>query len=135
MIVIPAHCRRRDVHPLGYLADGQPVDAPACRLDLRPDPACALDFNSTLYGSADGSLEDSGEDKAARLRVGIIAGSTCPGRQSRTCSVGTGADPIPSLDLRLIDLADSGLPLLSEPAPAAFANSTPAACHAYRGRS
>jgi NAD(P)H-dependent FMN reductase len=62
----------------------------------------------------------SGEDKTARLRVGIIAGSTRPGRQSRTVAEWVCADPIPSLDLRLIDLADAGLPLLSEPAPAAF---------------
>lgn len=66
------------------------------------------------------ATEQSGEDKAARLRVGIIAGSTRPGRQSRTVAEWVCADPIPSLDLRLIDLADSGLPLLSEPAPAAF---------------
>ena len=66
------------------------------------------------------ATEQSGEDKAARLRVGVIAGSTRPGRQSRTVAEWVCADPIPSLDLRLIDLADSGLPLLSEPAPAAF---------------
>src|ERR1035437_7821540 len=75
------------------------------------------------------ATEQSGEDKAARLRVGIIAGSTRPGRQSRTVAEWVCADPIPSLDLRLIDLADSGLPLLSEPAPAAFGQ-YPAAFHA-----
>jgi hypothetical protein len=66
------------------------------------------------------ATEQSGEDKAARLRVGIIAGSTRPGRQSRTVAKWVCADPIPSLDLRLIDLADSGLPLLSEPAQMAM---------------
>lgn len=66
------------------------------------------------------TTEHSGEDKAARLRVGVIAGSTRPGRQSRTVAEWVCADPIPSLDLRLIDLADSALPLLCEPAPAAF---------------
>ena len=62
------------------------------------------------------ATEHSGEEKAARLRVGVIAGSTRPGRQSRTVAEWACADPIPSLDLRLIDLADSGLSLLSEPA-------------------
>ena len=66
------------------------------------------------------TTEHSSEEKAARLRVGVIAGSTRPGRQSRTIADWVCADPIPSLDLRLIDLADSGLPLLSEPTPAAF---------------
>ncbi len=66
------------------------------------------------------ATEQSGEDKAARLRVGVIAGSTRPGRQSRTVGEWVCADPISSLDLRLIDLADSGLPLLCEPVPAAF---------------
>jgi NTE family protein len=59
------------------------------------------------------TTEHSGEEKAARLRVGVIAGSTRPGRQSRTVAEWVCADPIPSLDLRLIDLADSGLPLLA----------------------
>ena len=66
------------------------------------------------------ATEHSDEDRTARLRVGVIAGSTRPGRQSRTVAEWACADPIPSLDLRLIDLADSGLLLLSEPAPAAF---------------
>ena len=66
------------------------------------------------------ATEHSGEDKTARLRVGVIAGSARPGRQSRTVAEWACADPVPSLDLRLIDLADSGLLLLSEPAPAAF---------------
>src|ERR1022692_2378773 len=55
------------------------------------------------------ATEQSGEDKAARLRVGVIAGSTRPGRQSKTVAEWVCADPIPSLDLRLIDLADIGL--------------------------
>ena len=66
------------------------------------------------------TTEHSGEEKAARLRVGVIAGSTRPGRQSGSVAEWVCADPIPSLDLRLIDLADAGLPLLSEPMPAAF---------------
>jgi hypothetical protein len=48
------------------------------------------------------ATEQSGEDKAARLRVGIIAGSTRPGRKSRTVAEWVCADPIPSLDLRLM---------------------------------
>ena len=74
------------------------------------------------------ATEQSGEDKAARLRVGIIAGSTRPGRQSRTVAEWVCADPIPSLDLRLIDLADSGLPLLS--GRHRRVRPVPAACHA-----
>jgi len=65
------------------------------------------------------ATKQSGEDDSARLRVGIIAGSTRPGRQSKTVAEWVCADPIPSLDLRLIDLPDSGLPLLCEPSPAA----------------
>ena len=53
------------------------------------------------------------------LRVGVIAGSTRPVRQARAVAEWVCADPIPSLDLVLIDLADVGLPLLCEPAPAA----------------
>ncbi len=66
------------------------------------------------------TTEHGGEEKAARLRVGVIAGSTRPGRQSRTVAEWVCADPVPSLDLRLVDLADCGLPLLCEPTPAAF---------------
>jgi len=66
------------------------------------------------------ATEQSGMDNPARLRVGVIAGSTRPGRQSGTVAEWVCADPIASLDLRLIDLAGIGLPLLSEPAPAAF---------------
>ena len=75
------------------------------------------------------ATEHSGEDKAARLRVGVIAGSTRPGRQSRTVAGWVCADPIPSLDLRLVDLADSGLPLLSQPDQPRN-RPVPAACHA-----
>jgi len=53
------------------------------------------------------------------LRVGVIAGSTRPVRQARAVAEWVCADPIPSLDLVLIHLADVGLPLLCEPAPAA----------------
>ena len=60
-----------------------------------------------------------GNGKAARLRVGVIAGSIRPGRQSKTVAEWVCADPIPFLDLHLIDLAEVGLPLLCEPAPAA----------------
>jgi hypothetical protein len=35
------------------------------------------------------ATEQSGEGKVARLRVGIIAGSTRPGRQSRTGRLAT----------------------------------------------
>jgi len=56
------------------------------------------------------ATEQGGEDKVARLRVGIIASSARPGRQSKTVAEWVCAHPIPSLDLRLIDLADSGLP-------------------------
>src|SRR6266568_113555 len=66
------------------------------------------------------ATEQSGMDNPARLRVGVIAGSTRPGRQSGTVAEWVCADPLASLDLRLIDLAGIGLPLLSEPAPAAF---------------
>lgn len=66
------------------------------------------------------NTEQSGKETAPRLRVGVIAGSTRPGRQSRTVAEWVCADPIPSLDLNLIDLADVGLPLLCEPTPAAF---------------
>ena len=55
----------------------------------------------------------------ASLRVGVIAGSTRPVRQATTIAQWVCADPIPSLDLVLIDLADAGLPLLCERAPAA----------------
>lgn len=53
------------------------------------------------------------------LRVGVIAGSTRPVRQARAVAEWVCADPVPSLDLVLVDLADVGLPLLCEPAPAA----------------
>ena len=53
------------------------------------------------------------------LRVGVIAGSTRPVRQAKVVAEWVCADPIPSLDLVLIDLADVGLPLLREPTPAA----------------
>jgi uncharacterized protein (TIGR02246 family) len=61
----------------------------------------------------------TGSVTAARLRVGVIAGSTRPGGRSKTIAEWVCEDPIPSLDLHLIDLTDVGLPLLSEPAPAA----------------
>jgi hypothetical protein len=41
------------------------------------------------------TTERSGEEKAARLRVGVIAGSTRPGRQSRTVAEWVCADPDP----------------------------------------
>jgi NAD(P)H-dependent FMN reductase len=64
--------------------------------------------------------ERSGKNTTARLRVGVIAGSTRPGRQSTAVAEWVCADLIPTLGLQLIDLADLGLPMLSEPAPAAF---------------
>lgn len=66
------------------------------------------------------TTERGGKDATARLRVGVIAGSTRPGRQSKTVAEWVCADPISLLDLYPIDLADAGLPLLSEPTPAAF---------------
>src|SRR6266704_1550060 len=60
------------------------------------------------------AIEQSGMDNPARLRVGVIAGSTRPGRQSGTVAEWVCADPIASLDLRLIDLAGIGLPRLAE---------------------
>jgi len=65
------------------------------------------------------ATEHDSEDTPARLRVGVIAGSTRPGRQAATVAEWVCADPVPSLDLHLVDLADAGLPLLCEPAPAA----------------
>ena len=43
------------------------------------------------------ATEHTGEDNAARLRVGVIAGSTRPGRQSRTVAEWVCADPSTSL--------------------------------------
>ena len=63
--------------------------------------------------------EQSVKGNRTGLRVGVIAGSTRPVRQARAVAEWVCADPIPSLDLVLIDLADVGLPLLCEPAPAA----------------
>ncbi len=48
--------------------------------------------------------------------MGAIAGSTRPVRKAKVVAEWVCADPVPSLDLVLIDLADVGLPLLSEPA-------------------
>jgi hypothetical protein len=45
VIVIPAHCRRRDVHSLGYLADGQPALVPVVFFDTATVAGSALDFN------------------------------------------------------------------------------------------
>ena len=42
------------------------------------------------------ATEHSGEEEAARLQVGVIAGSTRPGRQSRTVAEWVCADPIAS---------------------------------------
>ena len=42
------------------------------------------------------ATKQSGEDQSARLRVGIIAGSTRPSRQSKTVAEWVYADPIPS---------------------------------------
>ena len=63
--------------------------------------------------------EQSVKGNRPGLRVGVIAGSTRPVRQAKVVAEWVCADPIPSLDLVLIDLADVGLPLLCEPAPAA----------------
>jgi hypothetical protein len=43
------------------------------------------------------ATEHSGEDNAARLRVGVIAGSTRPGRQSTSVAEWVCADPSTSL--------------------------------------
>ncbi len=63
--------------------------------------------------------KQSGKSSRPGLRVGVIAGSTRPVRKAKVVAEWVCADPVPSLDLVLIDLADVGLPLLSEPAPAA----------------
>lgn len=39
------HCRRRDVHPPGYLADGQPAYMPVVFLHAGTVASGALDFN------------------------------------------------------------------------------------------
>lgn len=44
-IVIPAHCRRRDIHSLGYLTDGQPAHVPVVALHTATVASSALDFN------------------------------------------------------------------------------------------
>lgn len=61
----------------------------------------------------------SANDNRPGLRVGVIAGSTRPVGQAKVIAEWVCADPVPSLDLVLVDLADVGLPLLCEPAPAA----------------
>jgi NAD(P)H-dependent FMN reductase len=63
--------------------------------------------------------KQSGNGSRPGLRVGVIAGSTRPVRKATVVAEWICADPIPSLELVLIDLADVGLPLLCEPAPAA----------------
>jgi hypothetical protein len=60
-----------------------------------------------------------GEDQPARLPVAVIAGSIRPDRQSRTVAEWVCADPVLSLDFRLIDHAEAGPPPCG-PAPAAF---------------
>jgi hypothetical protein len=45
VIVIPPHCRRRDVHPLGHLADRQPACVPVVPFDTATVAGSALDFN------------------------------------------------------------------------------------------
>ncbi len=64
--------------------------------------------------------KDANEPIPDRMRVGVIAGSTRPGRQSMAIAEWVCADDAPGLDLCLIDLADVDLPLLDEPTPAAF---------------
>jgi uncharacterized protein (TIGR02246 family) len=56
----------------------------------------------------------------SKLRIGVIAGSTRPGRQARAVAEWVCADTVPKAELTLVDLADVGLPLLAEPVPAAF---------------
>jgi len=63
--------------------------------------------------------EQSVKSNQPGLRVGVIAGSTRLVRQARVIAEWVCADPVPSLDLVPVDLADAGLPLLCEPAPAA----------------
>jgi hypothetical protein len=45
VIVIPAHCRRRDIHSLGYLADGQPAHVPVIFFNTATVAGGGLDFN------------------------------------------------------------------------------------------
>jgi NAD(P)H-dependent FMN reductase len=63
--------------------------------------------------------EDANDPTPDRLRVGVIAGSTRPGRQSVAVAEWVCADDTSGLDLRLVDLAEIDLPLLDEPMPAA----------------
>lgn len=53
------------------------------------------------------------------LRTAVIIGSTRPKRLGRAVGEWVASAPAPGLDLTLVDLADLGLPLLDEPAPAA----------------
>ena len=55
-----------------------------------------------------------------RLRVGVIAGSTRPGRQSVDVAEWVRNDDTTGLDLYLIDLAEVDLPFLDEPAAPSF---------------
>ncbi len=60
----------------------------------------------------------------AGTRVAVIAGSTRPGRRARSVAEWVCRDRRPDLELTLVDLDEVGLPLLSEPTPAAFGDYT-----------
>ena len=66
------------------------------------------------------AAENANELIPNKLGVGVIAGSTRPGRQSVDVAEWVCADDTSDLDLHLIDLAEVDLPFLDEPTPPSF---------------
>ncbi len=69
----------------------------------------------------------SAADRQEQVRVGLVVGSTRPGRKAaavaewvQTTAAGDHARQSETLKIQVLDLADIGLPLLDEPMPAAF---------------
>jgi uncharacterized protein (TIGR02246 family) len=58
------------------------------------------------------------------LRTAVVVGSTRPVRLGRDVAEWVAADPNPEIELSVIDLAEVSLPLLDEPAPAAWGDYT-----------
>lgn len=58
------------------------------------------------------------------LRTAVVIGSTRPKRLGKAVAEWVAAAPDPGMELTLIDLAEVDLPLLDEPAPAAWGNYT-----------
>ena len=56
------------------------------------------------------------------LRTAVVVGSTRPARLGRAVAEWVAADPIPDLDLVVVDLAEVDLPFLDEPDPPAWGN-------------